>query len=135
MTRNFVFDTNVLLSAMLNPRSLSNKAFLKAIRKDYLVYSDATLEELEEKIYLPRFDKYVPLSRRLAFFYKYKDTAFPTRIDYEIKACRDPKDDKFLELAKSALADCIISKDEDLLVLHPFEDIPILNVPAFLNRF
>ena len=48
---------------------------------------------------------------------------------------RDPKDDKFLELAKSAYADCIITKDDDLLVLHPFEDIPILNVTDFLNRF
>lgn len=48
---------------------------------------------------------------------------------------RDPKDDKFLELAKSAHADCIVTKDDDLLVLHPFDGIPILNVTDFLNRF
>lgn len=45
MTRNFVFDTNVLLSALLNPRSASNTAFLKAIKNDYVVYSDKTLAE------------------------------------------------------------------------------------------
>lgn len=135
MTRLFVFDTNVLLSALLSPRSASQTAFLKAIRTDYIVYSDKTLAELEEKIYLSRFDKYAPLSRRLAFFHKYQDTAFPITIRHIIQACRDPKDDKFLELAKSANADCIVTKDYDLLVFHPFEGIPILNVTDFLNRF
>lgn len=84
---------------------------------------------------MPRFDKYVHLSRRLAFYYKFEATAFPIRIDCEIQACRDPKDDKFLELAVSAYADCIVTKDNDLLVLHPFQGIPILNVTDFLNRF
>lgn len=135
MTRNFVFDTNVLLSAMLSPRSDNNRAFIKAIQHDYLVYSEDTLAELEEKIYLSRLDKYVPLPKRLAFYYKYKDTAFPTLINVQIKACRDPKDDKFLELALSANADCIVTKDQDLLVLHPYEGVPILNVTTFLNRF
>jgi putative PIN family toxin of toxin-antitoxin system len=33
-----------------------------------------------------------------------------------IKACRDPKDDKYLELAVSSGASCIITGDKDLLV-------------------
>ena len=49
--------------------------------------------------------------------------------------CRDPKDNKFLELAISADASCIITGDKDLLVLHPFRDIPILNAVDFLNSF
>lgn len=61
--------------------------------------------------------------------------AFPIVVTHIIQACRDPKDDKFLELAKSANADCIITKDDDLLVLNPFEGITILNVTVFLNRF
>jgi putative PIN family toxin of toxin-antitoxin system len=36
-----------------------------------------------------------------------------------IRACRDPKDDKFLELAVIGDAELIISGDEDLLALHP----------------
>ncbi len=135
MSRIFVFDTNVLINAALSPRSASRTALLKALREDILVYSDKTLQELHEKMYLPRFDKYLSLKQRLVFYYDYEMNAFPIIIRHTIKACRDPKDDKFLELAKSANADCIVSKDQDLLVLHPFEDIPILNVPAFLNRF
>jgi uncharacterized protein len=135
MTQIFVFDTNVLLNAAMNTRSASHTAFIVALRKGYIVYSEETLAELKEKIYMPKFDKYAPLSRRENFYYKFEAAAYPTLVSHEIKACRDPKDDQFLELAKSSHADCIITKDNDLLVLHPFEGIPILNVTQFLNRF
>jgi putative PIN family toxin of toxin-antitoxin system len=42
----------------------------------------------------------------------------------KVTACRDPKDDKFLEAALAAGADCIVSGDTDLLDLNPFEEIP-----------
>ena len=77
MSRIYVFDTNVLISALLSPASLSNKAYRKAPRDGILVYSAATLAELEEKLNIPRFDKYVPLARRLVFYYDYEMTAFP----------------------------------------------------------
>jgi len=47
---------------------------------------------------------------------------------------RDPKDDKFLNLAIDASASCIITGDKDLLILHPFENIPILLPSDILNR-
>ncbi|MFV1981484.1 MAG: putative toxin-antitoxin system toxin component, PIN family [Rhodothermia bacterium] len=51
-----------------------------------------------------------------------------------IQACRDPKDNKYLEAAVSGGAECIVSGDDDLLVLHPFRRIPILRPRAFLDR-
>jgi len=45
----------------------------------------------------------------------------------EIRACRDPKDDKFLELAVSGQATHIVTGDADLLVLHPFPGIQIIS--------
>jgi predicted nucleic acid-binding protein len=47
-------------------------------------------------------------------------------------ACRDPTDDKFLELAVSGNADLILSGDKDLLTLHPFRGIPIVTPAAFV---
>jgi hypothetical protein len=41
----------------------------------------------------------------------------------------------YLELALSGKADCIITNDDDLLVLHPFEKIPIITPKEFLERF
>ena len=50
-----------------------------------------------------------------------------------VSACRDPKDDKFLELALASGANCIISGDQDLVILNPFENIRILSAADFLK--
>jgi len=52
---------------------------------------------------------------------------------YKTTACRDPKDNMFLECAVSIGASTIISGDDDLLVLNPFESIEILRPADFLN--
>jgi uncharacterized protein len=86
-------------------------------------------------MYLPKFDKYQSLQNRLVFFKAYSLLALNIEPTIKITACRDPKDDKFLELAKTASADCIITHDKDLLVLNPFEGIPIFTPPDFLTRY
>jgi predicted nucleic acid-binding protein len=48
-----------------------------------------------------------------------------------IAACRDPTDDKFLELVVNGHADIIVTGDLDLLVLNPFRGIPIITPIAF----
>jgi predicted nucleic acid-binding protein len=48
-----------------------------------------------------------------------------------ITACRDPTDDRFLEVAVNGGADVIVSGDRDLLVLSPFRGIPIITPIAF----
>jgi uncharacterized protein len=53
----------------------------------------------------------------------------------DVKICRDPNDDMFLSLAIAAGADCLITRDEDLLVLHPFKNMPVLNTSDFMRRF
>ena len=40
--------------------------------------------------------------------------------------CRDPKDNKYLELALAAGASIIVSSGDDLLVLDPWRGIRIL---------
>ena len=55
-------------------------------------------------------------------------------ITERIVACRDPHDDKFLELAVNGRADLIVSGDGDLLALHPFRGIPIVTPAVFVQR-
>jgi predicted nucleic acid-binding protein len=50
----------------------------------------------------------------------------------EVRLCRDPKDDKFLELVVSGRASSMVTGDQDLLVLHPFRGVPILTPAQFL---
>jgi len=51
-----------------------------------------------------------------------------------IRACRDPADDKFLDLAVNGGADLIVTGDADLLVLHPFEGVEIVTPTAYIAR-
>jgi len=136
MNNLFVFDTNSLVSASLIGGTMTARAIDKAIILGKLTFSDATMNELVEVLFRKKFDKYFlnneekwsaiqRISLNAVFF-------SPTE---SITACRDPKDDKFLELAISVSASCIITGDKDLLVLNPFRDIPILNAVDFLNNF
>ena len=51
-----------------------------------------------------------------------------------IQACRDPKDDKFLELAVNGSAEVIVTGDKDLLVLDPFRGISIIPRERYIER-
>ena len=51
-----------------------------------------------------------------------------------ITACRDPKDNKFLEAALAGEADAIVTGDDDLLVLNPFEGVDILRPAELLEK-
>jgi predicted nucleic acid-binding protein len=60
--------------------------------------------------------------------------AVPVSITERIVACRDPTDDKFLELAVNGRPDVIVSGDRDLLVLDPFRGIPIITPAVFIQQ-
>ena len=49
--------------------------------------------------------------------------------------CRDKDDNKFLECASQAKCIYIVSGDKDLLSIEKFEDIEIINVAQFFERF
>jgi putative PIN family toxin of toxin-antitoxin system len=97
-----------------------------------LLVSEATVAELDEVLRRPKFDKYVSEEQRLEFLAALVREAELTTIVTSIVACRDPKDDKFLELAVSGQATHILTGDTDLLVLNPFRGIAILTPQDFL---
>lgn len=136
MNKCFVFDTNSLISAAILLGSVSRKALDKAIDLGVIAVSDKTIDELIEVLFRPEFDKYfLNENERWAIVNKLESNATLYIPDILITDCRDPKDNKFLELAISANAACIITGDKDLLVLHPFRGIPILNTVDFINNF
>jgi predicted nucleic acid-binding protein len=53
-------------------------------------------------------------------------------ITERITACRDPDDDKFLELAVNGLATHLVTGDADLLALHPLRGVAILTPADFV---
>jgi uncharacterized protein len=128
-----VFDTSVAVSAILMPRSVPRQAFDRAIEVGTLLLSEATLTELDEVLRRTKFDKYVSEPKRLEFLLSLVELAETVPNSQQITACRDPKDDKFLELAVSGGANFIVSGDADLLSLHPFQGIEIITPQQFLT--
>jgi putative PIN family toxin of toxin-antitoxin system len=135
MIKISVFDTNSLISANLSPASVNRKAYDKAREIGISVYSHATLTEFVQTLTRPKFDKYISMEKRLQAIAAFEKNSQHLTISANIHICRDPKDDKFLELAVEAGAACIITGDKDLLVLNPFENIPILTAADFLKVF
>jgi putative PIN family toxin of toxin-antitoxin system len=127
-----VIDTGVAISAVLLPRSVPRQAFDLASARGRLLVSAATIAELDDVFRRPKFDKYVSQEKRLEFLAALAREAETVEVAETIAACRDPKDDKFLELAVSGRASHILSGDADLLVLHPFRGIAIVTSQDFL---
>lgn len=113
---------------------MSAHAVQKALSSGDLIVSDATLQELAEVLARPKFDKYLSPAERREFFQLLSRVAIRIEVLRSIKACRDAKDDKFLELAVNVGADAIITGGADLLILHPFLGVPILSPKAFLDQ-
>ncbi len=114
-----VFDTNILVSALLFKTSTPNRAFRYGLRNGEILLSIETLEELREVLNRKKFDRYVDKNDRAQFLEELLVRSLLVTVTETIQVCRDPKDDKFLELAVRGKADYIISGDRDLLVLNP----------------
>ncbi|HEY1498923.1 MAG TPA: putative toxin-antitoxin system toxin component, PIN family [Acidobacteriaceae bacterium] len=128
-------DTNALISRLLFPESIPGRAVRRAIAEEQLLVSEATMLELTDVIARPKFDHYISLGNRQEFLRFVGRVAELVQILRPVRACRDPRDDKFLELAVNGAADLILTGDADLLALHPFRTIPIITPAEWLGSF
>jgi len=131
----FVFDANVLISAALLRDSIPGLAYNKAIQKGELLISKNTLNELKTTLNRPKLRKYLKIEDKYSFLTKLENKATTIKITQTVNICCDPKDNMYLELALSGKADLIITGDNDLLVLHPFCNIPIITPKLFIDNF
>ncbi|NJL48429.1 MAG: putative toxin-antitoxin system toxin component, PIN family [Leptolyngbyaceae cyanobacterium SM2_5_2] len=129
----FVVDTNTFISSVLIASSVPDLAIQKARRTGILLFSDVTFEELSQVILRPKLDRYVAIDPRVEFIARLREEAEQVDIQERIVACRDPKDDQFLEVAINGNASCMITGDQDLLVLHPFRNLEIVSPAQFLT--
>lgn len=132
-----VIDTNVLVSCLFRQSSRINRILLYLIEGEYkLLYSEETMRELNDVLLRPRLSRNVlkdwDIAELLALLRFHGVQVLPQTI---INICRDPNDNKFLELAVDGQADYLISGDKDLLVLNPFQEISIISPSEFLDLF
>lgn len=128
----FIVDTNVLVSVILSPNNSSRLVLEKIFEFGFLLFSKSTKTELLEVLGRAKFDKYVPLEKRIQFAEKLFTFSLEIDVQGSLEVCRDPKDDKFLNLALEGKADYLITGDKDLLDLNPFREILIVSPSQFL---
>ena len=128
----FIFDTNVLVSALAFPDSTPRDALDLAIRHGSILISDDTLLELQQTLRRPKLARYFSRAAQDVFLAMLVSEAIHVEVTKRISLCRDPRDDKFLELAAAGRASHLITGDRDLLTLDPFRETRIM-APAALR--
>lgn len=132
MTR-FVFDTNVMVSALLFTEFHSGEIAYSSVGPWNGAVFRPLMGELSRVLSRDRFDRYVTREERDLFLESLiRDSDLIETTDH-IRACRDPEDDWVLELAVSGNAGYIVTGDSDLLVLNPFRGVEIITPAEFLN--
>lgn len=122
----FIFDTNVLISAALVKNSPTENALKKAIEHGMLAFSKQTLNELNEILKRPKFEKYLSKTERREFLEKILSVSRLFNPSRHFEICRDSRDNIFLDLIFESRADYLITGDQDLLVLNSFESAKII---------
>ena len=131
-----VIDTNILVRALIKPRGTVGPVLLRLHGGEYtILYSQPLIEELIDVLNRPRIRQKYDLSDDdihtvVSLILLQGEVVTPEK---RVTACRDPRDDKFLEVAMHGGADVIVSGDQDLLVLNPFAGIPIMPPSRFLQ--
>lgn len=129
-----VFDTNVLIAAALAPGGVPHTALKDVARRSGpLLFSEPTYEDLRSRLFRVRFDRWVSRRDREALLAQIEMISHFVWISGAPMGCRDPDDDKVLETALMGDAECVVTGDNDLLVMSPFRGIPILTPAEFLS--
>ena len=128
-----VFDTNVLVSALITTGRAS-ELFLKTVEGQIqLVLSKGILDEFTEVARDPRISKYVDREDVAAFLEILRCKAKIVRIKSKLHIVKeDPADDVILRTAIDGKADWIISGDRHVLSLGSFRGIQIVTVNEML---
>ena len=126
-----VLDTNVLLAAFAT-RGLCEAVMEVCVADHGLVVSEHVLKEfrrnLRAKIKVPPRQ----VDETVAFLREHMEVVKPAKVPPD--ACRDRADLAVLGTALAAEADCLVTGDQDLLILKRFHGTAILSPRAFHDR-
>jgi putative PIN family toxin of toxin-antitoxin system len=128
-----VLDTNLLISAALAPQGKPRRVLTWARTNARLIASLPLLKEVRTRLERPKFRKYLSAEDAEGFVLDFAAVCEKAALSGSIRVRRDPDDDMVLETAVAGRADCIVTGDQDLLVLDPFRGIRILTPAAFLE--
>ncbi len=153
-----VVDTNVWISALLNPRGHPAKVMKAFVEGRFTpVVSQQLLEELVSVLQRPRIWRTIArrlaqidiqLARNLLLLYQgialalvhtLYQSGHTISLQGDVDLCRDKRDNMVLETAQRGKAHCLVTRDDDLkrvpeLIAHmEGQGIRVLTVQQFLD--
>lgn len=132
-----VIDSNVWISAALSPHGAPAQLIRRVLAGGTVVFSADTFAELEQRLWKPKFDRYLNTERRHLILHDLSAIAFwvePPPAITSIAYSRDPDDDKFIHAALAARARWLVSGDQDLLGVPAIPGLSILSPAAALQQ-
>lgn len=115
-----VIDTNVWISGLLTRAGTPAQLIRHMVRVGQPVFTSDTFAELKQRLWLPKFDRYVAMDDRRQLLHDIDTIALWIAVPQQVAGqtfCRDTDDDKFIHAALASNADCLVTGDKDLLVL------------------
>ena len=127
-----VFDTNVLVAALVFPGGQGDAALRRVVEgRDQLVLSRAILGELLEVLGRKFARDAEELAHVAVFVSDLATVVAPRR---RLRVVRDDPDNRILECAQAGKAQAIVTGDKGLLALKSFEGIPLMTLASYLGR-
>src|SRR3954469_10922627 len=114
-----VLDTNVLIAALIS-RGVCSELLEHCALNHVLVTSDFILGELHEAN---------EANEAIVLLRSQMEHVAPTLLENQV--CRDADDDQVLGTAVAGKATCVVTGDNDLLVLQRFKEVEILSPAKF----
>jgi len=125
-----VADANIWISSLMTlPFRNRTEVFFDS--ENLLLVSEELFDELDDAIRKPYPAKRIVRAEYDKLISRLRTDAELVDVHSEINACRDPKDNYLLALAKDGNADYLITGDDDLLVLKEFEKTKIVSLSDF----
>jgi uncharacterized protein len=127
-----VFDTNILVSALVFPGGRGEVALQRIIEEhDQLVISKAILNELLA-ILARKFSRDAEELAHVAVFLS--DLAISVKPRRRLQVVKDEPDNRILECALAGRAEVIVTGDHALLALREYGDVRIISLRDYLER-
>lgn len=134
--KGVVIDTNVWISAFLMKSGAPALVVRHVIACGQPVFSAQTYAELEARLWLPKFDRYLNMDDRRQLLQDASALACWTEVPPAMAAqkfCRDAGDDKFVHAALAAGAAWLVTGDRDLLEMPAIAGLSVLTPAAALK--
>ena len=123
-----LLDTNVLVAALM-ARGTCNDLLEHCVRHHVVISSRPLLDELRD-VLTRKFRQRATDVRATVRLFEERFTLV-TPVPLEAPVCRDTDDDVVLATALAGECVAIVTGDQDLLILDPFQGIRVLTPAAF----